>query len=477
MAKLNLNFPSRKYFPLFVILLCTSSFFQTISSIHKSKKGGLKLKMIHIDSPNSPTYQPELSNFDRFQRLLTISDYRMHYLTTNSTQQHDVPEYHELNSMTRLYKYEYYSYYVELGLGEFDGGSYHSIFLIVDTGSIVTWTQCEGCRACFTQSSPHFPMNRSRTYRPYMCKECHGRQCDQDHCMYHETYADGTDLKGIWAREKLTFASSIAEELIDEFRFVCGIEITNFIEGENDDNIITGVLGMGRGRWSLLTQLGTRGNYQFSYCLQDSNNLACDMYIRFGDAIQRLPNMFSTPLVYGGIPTHYYVSLIDISVNDKRLNLPKHLFQAKHDKTGGTVFDTGSFFTYLVSEAFDIVIDEISTYVKNYNPSLNKCTDPGVSDTPCWKAIFYTPDVHFPPLIFHFDRYADLFIDPSNVMSKIFQEAHPRGIYYCVNLRRVRPDSSKINIIGSSYQINQLVIFDVGNSLLSFAHVDCNLEV
>ncbi|KAK9733942.1 hypothetical protein RND81_04G102500 [Saponaria officinalis] len=412
--------------------------------------------MIHIDSPNSPTYQPELSDFDRFQILLAISDYRMRYLTTNSTQQHDVPEYHELNTMTRLYKYDY-TYYVELGLGEFDGGSYHSIFLIVDTGSPVTWTQCEGCRACFTQSSPHFPRSRSQTYRQY----------DKDHCMFHDTYTDGMDLKGFWAREKLTFVSSIAEELIHEFVFVCGIEITNFIPG---------ALGMGRGQSSLLTQLGTRGNYQFSYCLQHFNNLASDTYIRFGDAIQRLPNMFSTPLVYGGIPTHYYVSLIDISVNDKRLNLPQHLFQAKLNNTGGTVFDTGTILTYLVSEAFDIVVDEIATYVENYNPSLRKSTNLRGSDAPCWEAIFYTPDVHFPPLIFHFDGYADLFIYPSNVMIKASHGAHPLG-KYCATLGRVQPNGWDINIIGSIYQMNQLVIFDVGNSLLLFAHVDCNIEV
>ncbi|KAK9734229.1 hypothetical protein RND81_04G124400 [Saponaria officinalis] len=242
-------------------------------------------------------------------------------------------------------------------------------------------------------------------------------------------------------------------------------------QGDNNDNVLTGVLGMGRGQPSLLSQLGTRGNYQFSYCLQDTNNLASDMYMRFGDAIQRLPNMFSTP-AYGGAPTHYYVSLIDISVNDKRLNLPQHLFETKLDKTGG-VFDSGTLLTYLVPEAFDIVVDEVGAYVQNNNTFLRKSTNPEVSHLPCWEATSYTPDVHFPPLIFHFDGYEDMFIEPSKVMMKAPRRAHPLGLY-CLTLRKVRP--TDVNIIGSSYQVNQLLIFDVGNSHLSFIQVDCNLQ-
>ena len=53
------------------------------------------------------------------------------------------------------------------------------------------------------------------------------------------------------------------------------------------ENVIAGILGMGSGRRSILSQLQSVTNLRFSYCLLSWNNEAGTYtYLRFGDDAQ-----------------------------------------------------------------------------------------------------------------------------------------------------------------------------------------------
>ncbi|KAK9691666.1 hypothetical protein RND81_09G210900 [Saponaria officinalis] len=454
---------------IITIILCH---FSQISYTRPNKKlGGLKLKMIHIDSPHSPLYQPNLTDSEKVQRWVAISDSRMRRLTKNATHMSrnlkpDVatPEIFYHNSL----------YYMELGLGKFRNGAYQSIYVMFDTGSDIPWTQCEDCTNCFPQSSPYFARKSSVTYRQYPCGECPGGQCNQDHCTYGTSYDDGTHVRGIWARDRLTLVSSFHnEEVIREFTFVCAIDIQNFPSGMRPNNEITGIFGMGNGRYSLLSQLGSRANYQFSYCLQDIEDREdhyLPMYLRFGDDVERLPNMVTTPLFTVNNNHGYYLVLNDISVNGRNLNIPNHLFRINPDYSGGTIIDSGTPFSYLVPGAFNVVFGAISSYINNNNPYLRTfpVSVPGIRA--CWEPLYDSPDVDFPTLTYHLEN-ADLYVDPSEMMILFPHEGvHFPGLY-CLTVGMTKEND--VNTIGAYHQINQRFIYDVRNAKLSFAKDNC----
>ncbi|KAK9691664.1 hypothetical protein RND81_09G210700 [Saponaria officinalis] len=454
---------------LITIILC---YFAQISSTRPNKKlGGLKLKMVYIDSPNSPLYQPNLTDLERVKRWVAISDSRMRRLTKNVT--HMSRNLKPDGATPQLF-YDNSFFYVELGLGKFRNGAYQSIYVIFDTASDFMWTQCEDCTNCFHQSSPYFARKSSVTYRSYPCNECPGGQCSQDHCTYERSYGDGTHVRGIWARDKLTLVSSFYnQEFISKFTFVCAIDIQNFPSGRNPNNVITGNVGMGNGRFSLLSQLGTRANYQFSYCLQDPQGREdhyLPMFLRFGDDIERLPYMVTTPLFTVDNHADYFLVLNDISVNGINLNIPDHLFRTNPDYSGGTIIDSGSTLSYLVPEAFNIVFRAISSYMNNNNPYLrtSSISIPGVSA--CWEPLYDSPYVNFPTLTFHLED-ADLYVDAPEMMIIFpYQGVNHPGLY-CLTVAMAAENG--VNMIGAYHQINQCFIYDVGNEELSFAKDNC----
>ncbi|KAK9755378.1 hypothetical protein RND81_01G020900 [Saponaria officinalis] len=246
------NVNTKLWLPLIIItLLCDLS--QITNSKENAKIKGLQLKLVHIDSPNSPMYQPELGTLERAKRLVAISESRMRYLFPNMTHKRMSQNYKPDVTSASLYK-QGFTYFVEIGIGRFIHGNdhtniyYHRNFLLLDTGSEITWTQCEGCQNCFPQESTLFPKSASITYQPLGCKQCPNCQCNHDQTTTVLINGDGTQIKGLLATETFTFPSpSSFDESVDAIAFACGIDIQNFRPGSYPNNIITGSLAMGSG--------------------------------------------------------------------------------------------------------------------------------------------------------------------------------------------------------------------------------------
>ncbi|KAK9697170.1 hypothetical protein RND81_08G019500 [Saponaria officinalis] len=445
------------FYLLVVIFECNCS--QTT----KSKK---YIRVIHIDSPKSPMHQPELTNFERIKRLGAISDARMHHIAEKTT---NMSRYRELDVISPKLKLQDTQYYVEVGLGLFNNGEHHKIYLLFDTGAELTWTQCDGCTDCFEQSSPLFPKDKSETYRPYGQNDCPGFWID-DHCLAWKSYVGGTEIKGDWAREMLTVAGVYphSEDVVKEFSFVCATETANFISEDYPNNVITGVLGMGNGKFSLMSQWGKN---KFAYCIQEVDfevHHESAMLLRFGDNVEEPPNMFVTPLLKVGNSAYYYLKLHDISVNGVKLNIPHDLFAIKPDNTGGTIIDSAAFYTHLVPEAYTILEDAITKFITENSFYLTKYPNPSdIGAEACWEPTIEANHV-LPSVTFHFEGDADLFVKPSQVfLTASTPELPPPGFYY-LTIRR-----GDINVIGSMHQFNHLMVFDVQNSKFSFAIADC----
>ena len=86
---------------------------------------------------------------------------------------------------------------------------------IANTGSDLTWTQCEPCEKCYKQDLPLFDPQQSSTYGnvPYNsspCKALDTTSCgtDKNTCEYGYLYGDQSFTNGDLGVETLTIGST-----------------------------------------------------------------------------------------------------------------------------------------------------------------------------------------------------------------------------------------------------------------------------
>lgn len=84
-------------------------------------------------------------------------------------------------------------YMESIGVGE----PAQHFYIIMDTGSDVTWVQCKPCFSCYKKSDPIFDPSASSSYAPVPCgakhcKESGVTRCYKNQCEYDVAYADGS---------------------------------------------------------------------------------------------------------------------------------------------------------------------------------------------------------------------------------------------------------------------------------------------
>ncbi|XP_071680621.1 aspartyl protease family protein At5g10770-like [Lolium perenne] len=139
--------------------------------------------------------------------------------------------------------------------------------IIFDTGSDVSWIQCQPCTGhCYQQHDPLFDPSKSSTYSVVPCgtPACSvaGGNCNGTTCLYTVHYGDGSSTSGALSQETLTFTSA---RTFSGFTFGCGT--TNL----GDFGEVDGLLGLGRGHFSLPSQTTSSFGGSFSYCMPSFN--------------------------------------------------------------------------------------------------------------------------------------------------------------------------------------------------------------
>ncbi|XP_057418618.1 aspartic proteinase CDR1-like [Lotus japonicus] len=104
----------------------------------------------------------------------------------------------------------------------------------------------------------------------------------------------------------------------------------------------SGIIGLGGGAISLITQIGSSIDGKFSYCLVPmflaSNSLR---KLKFGDtAIVSGEGTVSTPIFQGDVDVFYYITLEAISVGDKRIEFGSSSFESGQE--GNIIIDSGT---------------------------------------------------------------------------------------------------------------------------------------
>ncbi|KAK1393058.1 hypothetical protein POM88_012114 [Heracleum sosnowskyi] len=119
---------------------------------------------------------------------------------------------------------------------------------VINTGADLIWTQCKPCLKCMKQSTPLFDSEKSSSFSNLSCSTqfCDTRQtfCAIDQCTYIYVYNADTYTRGNMATETFTFG--------------CGNDNHFFEDG------FGGLMGMGRGLLSLVSQLNVKAQRTLS---------------------------------------------------------------------------------------------------------------------------------------------------------------------------------------------------------------------
>ena len=197
-------------------------------------------------------------------------------------------------------------------------------------------------------------------------------RCGNGCCEYLNVYGDGLSSQGFLSRETLTFEEQVS---VPRIGFGCGVN--NQVIGMNN---VVGIVGLGRGTLSLVSQLGSR---KFSYCFTSigDNKSSSLLFGSLADLNVSNGAIKSTPLIRNPIlPSFYYLSLEVITVGQTLLPIPKSLFQIGSNGGGGLMIDSETTVTSLQEDAFDMLKQAFVAQTKlqvsySYTTEFDLCFD------------------------------------------------------------------------------------------------------
>ncbi|XP_048539440.1 aspartyl protease family protein At5g10770-like [Triticum urartu] len=287
--------------------------------------------------------------------------------------------------------------------------------LLFDTGSDLSWVQCQPCTGhCYQQNDPLFDPTKSSTY----------------------------DV------ETLTFSSS---RKFSSFPFGCGT--TNL----GDFGSVNGLLGLGRGQLSLASQTASSFDGTFSYCLP-SHNMTRPGFLSIGAAPDIGKVQYTAMIKKPQYPSFYFVELVSIDIGGYVLPVPPSVFTSK-----GTLLDSGTTFTYIPAQAYNLLRDRFKFTMKGYKPAppfqdLDTCYD------------FSGQSVIFQPgMSFKFSDGAVFDIDIFGVMIYPYVDHPAIG---CFAFASSDP-TDQFSIIGNTQQRSAEVIYDVVAEKIGFVPLSC----
>ncbi|CAN1178520.1 Aspartyl protease family protein At5g10770 [Linum perenne] len=349
------------------------------------------------------------------------------------------------------------NYYANLGLGT--PAKYYA--MVMDTGSSLTWLQCEPCTmSCHPQVGPVFDPSASKTYRKLLCKtpECESARratlndpvCEMDTnvCLYTASYGDSSYSIGYLSQDVLSLKSGA---VVGRFTYGCGQENVGLF-GKSD-----GIVGLSRDSLSLLSQASVNG---FSYCLPTATlsstpSTPAGGYLSLGNsAFKSTPYKFTPMLTDPNNPSLYFLKLTSITVAGKPLAVNPSSYRVP------TILDSGTVITRVPSAIYTALQAAV---VKAMSGKYPQAPAYSILET-CFKGKLSDVAAAAPAVGLVFQGGSILDVKAGNLLVDVAEE----GIS-CLGFARSR----SISIIGNRQQQTVNVAYDVGNSRIGFAPGGC----
>ncbi|CAK9179684.1 unnamed protein product [Ilex paraguariensis] len=374
------------------------------------------------------------------------------------------------------------------------------LMLIADTGSDLTWMNCDyRCRGggpkCMSSLTSHhrkrrvfhadhshhrkrrvFHADHSASFRTVPCSSTMCKiefmnlfslaRCPSSltPCAYDYRYSDGSAALGFFAKETVTVSlSDIKKMRLQDLLIGCSESLRGQSFREAD-----GVMGLGYSNYSFALKAADKFGGKFSYCLVDhlspknvSNYLTFGAYEEAEAEAEaaRLKSMQYTKLVLGVISAFYAVNVKGVSIGGIMLKIPSEVWDV--NGVGGTILDSGSSLTFLTLPAYRPIMAALEvSLVKFENLRL---LDVGPLEYCFNSSGFYESLV--PRLAFHF---ADGARFRPHVKSYVIDAAE--GVKCLGFVSTIWPGAS---VIGNILQQNHLWEFDLIRNKLGFASSTC----
>ncbi|RZC73672.1 hypothetical protein C5167_049149 [Papaver somniferum] len=348
------------------------------------------------------------------------------------------------------------NYIITLQLGK------RNMTVLVDTGSDLTWVQCEPCKLCYSQQDPILNPGLSRSYKSVArnsssCQSLEGATgfagvCGADQknsCNYVVNYGDGSYTRGELGRERLY----VGKTYVKDFVFGCGRNNKGLFGGAS------GILGLGRSNLSLISQTSKKFDGVFSYCLP-STEVDSSGSLTFGWDASVYKN--STPISYTKMisnpepSTFYFLNLTSFSIGGVAIQAPGFA-------TGRTLIDSGTVISRLVPSVYNTLKTEFLKQFSGYP------TAPSYSilDT-CFNLSAYE-NVNIPTLNLHFEDTVNVNVD----VLGMFYFAKDDASQVCLALASLSSED-EVGITGNFQQRNLRIVYDTKKSKVGFAEEACS---
>lgn len=334
-----------------------------------------------------------------------------------------------------------------------------SMYMVLDTGSDVTWIQCQPCYDCYQQADPIYDPTFSSTFSPIPCNstQCMALRhpgCLNSGCLYQVSYGDGSYTVGELGTETVRFGDGRS---VSNVAFGCGHDNEGLFVGA------AGILGLGGGHLSFPSQISAT---DFSYCLVDRDSTATST-LEFAsktttDLISSSTDSITAPLLRSKkSDTFYYVNVVGMSVGGHILSIPSSTFAIDEDGNGGVIIDSGTAVTRLHPDAYS----QLRQAFSEGTTALPSTVGVALFDT-CYDLSSRT-SVDVPTIGFVFPEGKVLNLPAKNYIVPVDSLGT-----FCLAFAPTDQESG-LSIIGNVQQQGTRVSFDLAKSRIEFTSDKC----
>ncbi|KAJ6944278.1 aspartyl protease family protein [Populus alba x Populus x berolinensis] len=332
--------------------------------------------------------------------------------------------------------------------------------VIVDTGSDLSWVQCQPCNRCYKQQDPVFNPSKSPSYRTVLCNSstCRSLQlatgntgvCGSNPptCNYVVNYGDGSYTSGEVGMEHLNLGNTT----VNNFIFGCGRKNQGLFGGAS------GLVGLGRTDLSLISQISPMFGGVFSYCLPTAEAEASGSLVMGGNSsvYKNTTPISYTRMIHNPLLPFYFLNLTGITVGGVEVQAPSF----GKDRI---IIDSGTVISRLPPSIYQALKAEFVKQFSGY-PSAPSFM---ILDS-CFNLSGYQ-EVEIPDIKMYFEGSAELNVDVTGVFYSVKTDASQ----VCLAIASL-PYEDEVGIIGNYQQKNQRIIYDTKGSMLGFAGEACS---
>ncbi|XP_047938522.1 aspartyl protease APCB1 [Salvia hispanica] len=234
-------------------------------------------------------------------------------------------------------------------------------FLDIDTGSDLTWVQCDApCTSCAKGAHPFYKPGKDNIILPKdsYCHELQKNQMSKHcesclQCDYEIEYADHSSSMGVLARDEISLNIANGSLVKSKVVFGCAYDQQGLLLntlGKTD-----GILSLSRAKISLPSQLASEGITKniIGHCL--ATDTVSGGYLFFGDDFVPHSQMAWVPMLQSLDSNSYQAEIMEVNYGSRQIDLGNVKARQRN-----IIFDTGSSYSYFPEEAYNNLVTSLN---------------------------------------------------------------------------------------------------------------------